>query len=72
MCGIRQRNRKREPGGSLASSTRSTLISLIRMPEKLRYSWLDLLLWLATIVLLIPIVARFVESVRRALEDMAL
>jgi hypothetical protein len=34
----------------------------------MRYSWLDLVLYLVAIVLLIPLVVRFVEAVLAALE----
>lgn len=33
----------------------------------MRYSWLDLVLYLLAIVLLIPLVMRFVESVMKAI-----
>ncbi len=34
-----------------------------------RFSWIDIALWLLAAALLIPLVARFVESIARALED---
>jgi len=34
-----------------------------------RYSWLDVLLWLAAIALLLPLLVRFAGSVWRALES---
>jgi hypothetical protein len=35
----------------------------------MRFSWLDLALYLLAIVLLIPLVIRFLESVMKALAD---
>jgi len=35
----------------------------------MRYSWIDLALYLLAIVLLIPLVIRFVESVMKAFAD---
>jgi hypothetical protein len=35
-----------------------------------RYSWLDLALWLAALALLVPLVARFVEALGRALSEL--
>ena len=39
------------------------------MLRKIGYSWLDLLIWLAALALLIPLVARFVEVVERAVRE---
>jgi hypothetical protein len=39
------------------------------MSKKVHYSWLDVFLWLAALALLVPLVARFVEAVGRALEE---
>jgi hypothetical protein len=40
------------------------------MLAKLRYSWLDLFLWLAALALLMPLAWRFIGAVARAVADL--
>jgi hypothetical protein len=53
----------RSAGGGLSYYTTTSAVSLGRRQKRVRYSWLDVVMFVVAVALLIPLVMRFAEII---------